>query len=143
MYIINYQILLVILEIIIVIIQVDNFSLYYDYNNIKQYYEKLVNDEYRINKLTNFANKLLVKYQKMEYNYLQLLSYNNNNNNNLEIEINKYKNIYNICEYKIHKLIKKNKSLNNLDIEINMQDKSPTLLFERSKDIISDIYKSD
>lgn len=142
MYIINYQILLVILEIIIVIIQVDNFSLYYDYNNIKQYYEKLVNDEYRINKLTNFANKLLVKYQKMEYNYLQLLSYNNNNNN-LEIEINKYKNIYNICEYKIHKLIKKNKSLNNLDIEINMQDKSPTLLFERSKDIISDIYKSD
>ena len=108
LYIIPYTFLIIILEIGIVIIQVDNFSLLYDYNNLKQFYEKLINDEYRINKLGNISNNLLRRYESLEEDYFILLSdYDNKNENNkniikyLNIEMSKYKSLYNIIEFKI------------------------------------------
>ena len=117
--IIPNNILLIILEIIIVIIQVDNFSLLYDYNDLKKYYIKLKEDEYRIKKLTNISNKLLRKYESLEEDYFSLLSeYNENNDNNmiktLKIELSKYYYLYNLFTCKINKEIKKSHSLNDI-----------------------------
>jgi hypothetical protein len=96
--------LFIVLELVIIVVQLDNFSLLYDYKEVKQYYEKIINDEYRINKLTNISNNLLKKYKNIENAYFKLLSNNNDNKIKLlELELSKYKSLYNIVEDKITK----------------------------------------
>lgn len=83
--------LFIALELGIILIQIDNFSLLFDYKELKEYYEKIINDEYHIKKLTNISNNLLKKYKNVENAYFKLL----------EIELYKYKSLYNIVETKI------------------------------------------
>lgn len=101
LYIIHDYILFILLDIIIVVIQTDNFSLYYDYLNLKKYYEKLISDEYRINKLSNISNNLLKRFESLQEDYFELLEEYDNNSEISEKNINKIK-LLNIemCKYK-------------------------------------------
>ena len=118
-----------ILELGIVIIQADNFSLLYDYKNLKNFYEKLIKDEYRICKLTRISNNLLERYQKLEETYFDLLHSNDIDKNKikvLNIDIVKYISIYNRFEYKLN--ILKNK-INSSKSEIFER----SLLYNKNK----------
>lgn len=126
LYIIPNYLLIVVLEIGIVVIQVDNFSLLYDYKNLKEFYEKLIDDEYRINKLSNISNNLLRRYESLEEDYFNLLSnYDDKKENNkniikyLNIQLNNYKSLY-LIEFKKTKTINeltRAKSLDELDLK--------------------------
>lgn len=120
--------LFIVLELVIIIIQLDNFSLLYDYKEVKQYYEKIINDEYRINKLTTILNNLLQNIKNIENAYFKLLSNNDKNLKLLEIELSKYKSLYNIVENKITKI--KNNSLNSKSFESIISDSSSLDLIE-------------
>lgn len=140
LYVIPNYILLILLDIIIVVIQTDNFSLYYDYLNLKEYYTKLKNDEYRINKLTKISNNLLKIYDNLQEDYFELLlEYDTNyeifgkNINKiklLNIEMCKYKSLYNRIENKLiyHNKITRSKSLNSISLEFKLFDYNENLI---------------
>ena len=127
-----------ILELGILVVQADNFSLLYDYNNLKAFYEKLINDEYRINKLTKISNNLLERYSKLEANYFELLNSNNINKNKiklLNIDIFKYISLYNRFEYKLNILKNKLNSSKSEIFDIIRKNKIRLLLTNNKKKI--------
>ena len=122
--------LFIVLEIGIIVVQFDNFSLLYDYKNLKQFYEKIIKDEYRIKKLTIVSNNLVKKYKNIEEKYYKLLKSNNFDKIKLyEMEMHSFRTLYNKVENNIKNIknnsfstksiISSSSSLNSIEYKLN------------------------